>query len=96
MVHSLAPAGLNLPARQPPSQVAFAAVVAPTGPKRPGLHAVPAHEVAPSVSENRPDSHAVHCRAPVVPLYFPRPHALHVVEPICSHASTAGVVRRRW
>ena len=93
-MHSLAPAGLNLPARQPPSQVAFAAVVAPRGPKRPGLHAVPAHEVAPSVSENRPDSHAVHCRAPVVPLYFPRPHALHVVAPEPEHMTTIGVSRK--
>ena len=72
-----------MPARQPPLQFVAAAVVAPTGPKRPGLHAVPpAHEVAPSVSENRPDSHAVHCRAPVALLYFPRPHALQPNQPL--------------
>ena len=76
-------------------QFVAAAVVAPTGPKRPGLHAVPpAHEVAPSMPENRPDSHAVHCPAPAVALYFPRPHALHAVAPEPEHMTTIGVSRK--
>ena len=100
-MHSLAPAGLNLPARQLPLQFEAAAVVAPTGPKRPGAHAVPpAHEMAPSVLEKRPDSHAVHCAAAAVALYFPRPHVVHAVAPGPLHESiiepSRVVPRRRF